>query len=94
MPAVTRLNDLGSGHNSFPTHPSITDSPNVFVNGIGVVRIGDVYAIHSDGHNSHSGNLAQGSPNVFANGIAIGRIGDLISCGGFVLEGSPDVFCN
>ena len=93
--AVTRIGDEGSGHaTNFPQHPAITGSPNVFINGVAAVRVGDTFQVHSNGVTSHSGNLAQGSPNVFVNGLALGRIGDAISCGGTVLTGSPNVFAN
>ena len=94
MPKVTRLNDLGSMHQDYPVHPAISASTTVFANGVGIVRVGDVYAVHSNGKNSHSGNLIQGSPNVFIENKAVGRIGDAISCGGVVLTGSPNVNIN
>ena len=43
-------------------------SPNVFVNGAPVHRIGD--------GDSHSGTQDEGSSTVFANGLGVARVGD------------------
>lgn len=92
MPPVTRLGDLCTGHGCFPPRASISASPNVFVNGIPVIRVGDTYAPHGCSKcKPHPGNLTSGSSSVFVNGIPVGRIGDSISCGSFVKDGSPDV---
>lgn len=91
MSAVTRLGDMASGHGCWPAHPSIEGSPNVFVNGIPVVRVGDAYQPHTC-VSTHGGNLAAGSSSVFVNGKAIGRVGDPVSCGSTVSQGSPNVF--
>ena len=46
-------------------------SPNVFINGSPVHRIGD--------GQSHGGVQGEGSPDVFANGLGIARVGDYSS---------------
>ena len=93
MSSVTRLGDLGSGHDLCGTRALVTASKNVFANGIGVGRVGDSYAVHGcEFHPAHSGVIAAGSQTVFVNGKRIGRIGDGISCGGSVIQGSPNVF--
>ncbi|ASL27353.1 PAAR domain-containing protein [Azotobacter chroococcum] len=92
MPAVTRLGDQCTGHGAFPPRPSVSASPNVFVNGIAAHRQGDAWDIHCDPSSCHAGVLAQGSATVFANGLPLGRIGDPVDCGSSVAEGSPDVF--
>jgi len=46
MPAVVRLGDMSRGHSCFPPRPNIEASSNVFVNGKGVHRVGDAWAIH------------------------------------------------
>ena len=81
MPAVTRLNDMCSGHGCWWPRPAISASNNVFVNGRGVVREGDAYDIHCCKHHCHPGALAKGSSKVFANGKGLGRIGDAVNCG-------------
>jgi len=91
MSAVTRLGDLTTGHVPFPPTPSIAASADVFVNGLGVVRVGDAYQSHCSG-SCHVGVLQTGSPTVFVNGLPIGRVGDPVSCGDFVGMGSMNVF--
>ena len=91
--AITRLGDLGSGHDSFPPRPSISASGNVYVNGIAVHREGDSWAIHcSPAPSCHGGSLLSGSSSVYVNGLQCGRIGDPISCGSIVAVGSSNVF--
>ena len=93
MPAVTRLSDNSTGHDSCPPVPLITASANVFVNGRGCGRVGDKYASHScPDHSPHSGEISSGSSTVFVNNISVGRIGHAVSCGGSVAEGSGNVF--
>jgi uncharacterized Zn-binding protein involved in type VI secretion len=94
MPGVTRLGDLTTGHDSFPSRPSIQASDNVLCNGIGVVRVGDAYAVHCNPLPiCHGGVLSSGSSSVFINSLPCGRIGDAVSCGDHVAEGSDNVFC-
>lgn len=92
MPAVTRLGDDSAGHGGWPPRPSDTGSPNVFINGIPCIRVGDHYITHCDPQpECHDGVLSGGSSTVFVNGQPIGRVGDPISCGDTVGEGSPNV---
>lgn len=68
-------------------------SPNVFVNGRGCVRVGDMYETHCCDDDCHTGRRAsQGNPTVFVNGRMIHRIGDGISCGDTAGQGSSNVF--
>ena len=93
MSSVTRLEDLGSGHDACPVRKLIEASEDVFINGRGVGRVGDTYHEHGcDIHAPHTGAIARGSSSVFVNGKPVGRVGDPITCGGSVLEGSPDCF--
>lgn len=92
MPAVTRLGDNCTGHGCWPSRPSVSASPNVFVNGIPVHRQGDAWATHCCGPACHAGVLAAGSSTVYVNGKQCGRIGDPVNCGSNVAEGSPNVF--
>jgi len=95
MPKATRLGDIGSGHGChFPPSPSIGASPDVFVNGIPLVRQGDAYVPHACPTCPapvHSRSLSGGSGTVFVNGKPAGRVGDAISCGGAADVGSSDV---
>jgi len=94
MSGITRLGDYCTGHDGFVPRPAISASSNVFVNGKGVVRVGDQWAQHTDGHTTHDGVQVSGSSSVFVNGLPVARIGDHISCGSNVAEGSSNVFSN
>lgn len=93
MPAVTRLGDKNTGHDSCQPVALTSASNTVFINGKGAGRINDIYASHScKTHGPHVGHISSGSASVFINGRAAARIGDGVSCGGSVAEGSPNVF--
>ena len=96
MPAPTRLDDVGSGHDChFPPSPAIAGSADVIINGKPAVRVGDAYAPHACPTCPapvHPRKLAQGSPTIEINGRPAGRIGDAIDCGGTAQTGSGDVF--
>ncbi len=100
MPAVSRLNDMSSGHDACPPVPAVSGSHNVNVNGRPVLRIGDIFAAHGcPVHPVHTPMITTGSTKVFVNGRAIARIGDQIGAGGcpgghVIAEGSPNVFCS
>lgn len=89
---VARVGDLCTGHGCFPPRAAISGSPNVFVNGIPVVRVDDSWANHTCGNNTHGGTTVTGSSFFFVNGKAVARIGDSISCGSVVAAGSGNVF--
>jgi hypothetical protein len=46
MPAVVRLGDISQGHACFPPRPCTSASGDVFVNGRGIHRVGDAWAVH------------------------------------------------
>lgn len=86
------------------TQASDAGSPDVFVEGIGVVREGDVMASHPDGVPcvpapvNHAPALSTFSPNVFVNGKALGRVGDKYDSDGHkdhtIASGAGTVFAN
>ncbi len=96
MPAATRETDQASGHQChFPPSEALSGSPDVEINGIPAMRVGDPYAPHACLANHappHGRKLAQGSPTVEINGKPAGRVGDPIDCGGKVSMGSNNVF--
>ena len=93
MSNATRLRDMDTGHDSCPPTALVSASPDVFINGKGAGRIGDSYAPHGCiDHSTHSGKISSGSGSVWINGKPAARIGDTVSCGGSVMEGSPNVF--
>ena len=91
--AVTRIGDMGTGHGAFPPRANTGGSGDVFVNGIGVHRQGDPWAVHCNPVPvCHGSALAAGSSTVYANGKQLGRIGDPVACGSASAQGSADVF--
>lgn len=68
----------------------IEGSPDVFCNGVSVVRIGD--AVKGHGPGAHGGpKMAEGSASVFCNGIPVCFAGNLATCND-PSTGSSDVF--
>lgn len=68
-------------------------SPDVFVNGTGVVREGDAVAPHTvPGCSSHSPPLNNTGSTVITNGKTSGRKGDTYACSAKITSGSPDTF--
>lgn len=94
MPAVARRGDICSGHGCWPSRPSVGGSPNVFINGIPALRVGDAWAAHTCPiiPETHASVQASGSSTVFCNGIPLARVGDAVACGSSVASGSPNVF--
>ena len=95
MPAVCRgdLVDQDVFHCSIPSR--LERSPNVYCNGTGISRQGDL----NDGHLlppepclTHQAPIEIGSTTVFINGKGCGRIGDAISECTSVATGSFNVF--
>jgi uncharacterized Zn-binding protein involved in type VI secretion len=86
MTSVARVGDVCGGI-------LLSGSPNVSVNGSGVVRIGDIVQSHDD--SPHGTNqMITGSPTVFANGIPLSKTGDSSACGHRISTGSSNVFSN
>lgn len=93
MPALTRVGDNDTGHDSCQSRPLIQGSENVFINGKSAGRKGDSYSTHGcTKHQPHTGVILNGSSSVFINGKSAGRVGDQVSCGGTVAIGSSNVF--
>lgn len=91
MPGIVRLGDLCSGHDGYPSRPNDEASDNVFINGLGVHRLGDHWPNHCD-DDCHDGVASSSSLTVFVNSKGVCRIGDDVSCGSTMLEGSEDTF--
>jgi uncharacterized Zn-binding protein involved in type VI secretion len=103
MPAVARANGVdtvysltgsGSGCNSpMNTTTGVNGSPNVFVNGIAVVRQDDTVGIHPrSGCSTDTSVLTTFSATVFVNGKGVGRVGDQYTSDNTITSGSPTVF--
>ena len=89
MAFITRKGDVTTGHEDYPSRPSIRGSEWVYESNTPIVTIGHSYAVHCNSLPScHGGVQSSGSIFVFIDGKAIGRIGDSVSCGDFVATGS------
>jgi uncharacterized Zn-binding protein involved in type VI secretion len=89
-PVIRKGVDNSTGHSGFPPVPAIQAASNVKVNGIGVVRQGDKYAVHCNSGSCHQGS-ATGSSTVKANGRGVTTRGKPITCGDTSSGGSSNV---
>ncbi len=102
MPGAVRL---GDGHAGVCNHgipdccphgvagTYVTASSNVFVNGRGVVRVGDA-VVHTCPHCGVGLTAVGGSGSVFVNGRGVHRVADIVvypSGAGAAITGSGDV---
>lgn len=95
------LSATGSGPGCSLPMTSATDacSPDVFINGVGVVREGDAMASHNQsGCSPEAPVLSTFSSTVKVNGKGVGRIGDNYQGDGTniiqpVPGATPNVFC-
>ena len=95
MPAVCRGDSVDADVTHCSTPRRDACSGNVFVNGIGISRQGDVNTSHllpPPPCPSHTAPIAVGSTTVFVNNKGCGRIGDAISGCTSVATGSSNVF--
>lgn len=96
MPAVARIGDTDVPHCS--GHNVQGGSSDVFTNGIGTARVGDLNTPHvKPGGDSCPGcqaSISSGSSSVFVNGRPIARMGDPYGGCTSIAQGSPNVFAN
>lgn len=93
MPSAARQGDPGVVHCS--GYVIASGSPDVFVNGLPVARVGDPSISHlGSGCVNHTSTIIVGSPNVFVNGRPLARVGDALSACTQIAQGSPDVKVN
>lgn len=93
--AIAYIGTSTTGHETFPPTVSNAGSGDVFVNGVGVHRVGDSGAIHCDikkPYPCHIPVASKGSDTVYVNGNSMMRIGDDYDCGDVVASGSNNVF--
>jgi uncharacterized Zn-binding protein involved in type VI secretion len=98
MPAVARKNGtdtIATNHGCDGTTVTKDGSGDVFVNGIGAVRAGDLTEVHTVTAGiacvPHQVPLTSFSSTVFVNGKGLGRLGDQYS-GHTITSGSSNVF--
>lgn len=90
--SLARIQSLCSGEGCFPPRLSLTGSDFVFIEGRGIMSVGDQWAVHSCGNQAHAGVQTEGSTFLFLNGVPVSGMGHAISCGSVVSEGNDFVF--
>ena len=91
MSGIATVGSICTGHDGFPSRQAITGSSTVFINGLSVHCVGDLWETHCDSFSCHDGTLVTGSPTIFVSGLPVGLVGDLISCGSTIATGSDTV---
>jgi len=89
--AIRLGTDISTGHNGFFPVLPVAASANVFINGKGSVRNGDVYQPHSRPNSPPHTGRATSSSTVYVNGKPAQRAGDPNTCGDHASGGSPNV---
>lgn len=87
---ISRLGDSTMGHGCYPPQIILEGSMNVFVEKIGVARVGDKIQPHSC-HHTHPSTAAFGSMTVFVNKRPVMRVTDRADCGSIMLTGAATV---
>jgi uncharacterized Zn-binding protein involved in type VI secretion len=77
---------LGDAHSRGGT--IVEASPDVYVNGKRVARVGDAIICPFHGRNK----IMSGSSKVFANSKAVAHVGSKCECGATIIQGSEDFF--
>ncbi len=85
--------DICTGHDACPSRKAVEGSPDVFIDGHPVVRLGDLWASHGcPAHAPHQGRVMQASDEVTVNDLPVVRVGDPLDCGGVVKTGSEALY--
>jgi uncharacterized Zn-binding protein involved in type VI secretion len=98
MPAVSRLDDLSTGHGCFPPTKLITTPVSkTYFNGklAAVVSSNCKFQAHVCGLTTHNSDIripSSGASKTYIEGNKAARIGDNIQCGDAIAEGSSNSF--
>jgi uncharacterized Zn-binding protein involved in type VI secretion len=85
--------DEHDGHDDCHPGKAIEGSPDVFLEGFAVVRLGDLWEEHDcPEHESHQAKVIQASSEVTVNGLALVRVGDVLDCGCRVKTGAKALY--
>lgn len=85
--------DVCTGHDACPPRKAVEGSPDVFIDGHAVVRLGDLWESHGcPAHAPHQGRVNQASSEITVNGLPVVRVGDPIDCGGQVKTGCEALY--
>lgn len=85
MPSIATIASTTAGLDG-PSTFTVTSSPNVVAQGLGVCRIGDVAIPHIryGAKTPHPVIVASGSPTVVVNGLAAATVGSVMTCGDMI----------
>jgi uncharacterized Zn-binding protein involved in type VI secretion len=98
MPAISRKDDLSTGHGCYsPTPMMVTPVKKTFFNDklAGVLSEECQFESHTCGivtHTQVERFVSSGASKTFIEGILAARIGDDIACGDAIAEGSENTF--
>jgi uncharacterized Zn-binding protein involved in type VI secretion len=85
--------DICTGHDACPPRKAVEGSPDVFLDGHAVVRLGDLWEEHGcPKHSKHPGRVVQASTEITVNGLPVVRVGDPLDCGGTVQTGCEALY--
>ena len=83
---TAEIEDIGTDHDEFHPTTITAGSPDVFIDGIPVARVGHPLAPHDKPHNPpHSRTIASGSSTVGVNGKPLAITGGAVDCGGVII---------
>lgn len=87
MPDVATKSSRTTGHGSFPPTGFSSCSSLLFVDGEGVLCVGDSIIPHSDGETVHGGSVANGSSVLYADGKPVAYVGCSTTDGDTIANG-------
>lgn len=87
MPDVATKSSVTQGHGSFPPTGFTSASSTLFVEGEGVLCVGDSIIPHTDGEHVHGGSITKGSSVLVVDGKPVAYVGCNISCGDKIATG-------
>lgn len=87
MPGIARISDTSSHNGIF-----VSSSQDVTINGLGVLREGDMHVCPIEGHGTTP--IVVASLNATIDGVGIARLGDITGCGAIISSASTDTNAN
>ena len=86
---IVLLGHVCSGHGPFPPRPNIAASSKLLVDGIGVHRAGDAWAVHCVGPSCHGSTMGIGQSKFLCEDKPVAFVGDPVLCGSVCAQGNP-----
>lgn len=86
---IVLLGHMCSGHGPYAPRPNISASSIFLVDGIGVHRAGDNWAVHCVGPSCHGSTMGIGQSKFLCEGKPVAFVGDPVLCGSVCAQGNP-----